>query len=71
MSLDKLALIIAVLAITAGLTIWVAGILLAAIQAPVASLLLLPFGVAMYLVARVIGERAGNREEDHYDRIKH
>ena len=72
MPLDRLVLIIVCVVAAAGATIWVGTLLLASTQLP-------PFfGLAVigvlaliaYVIWRVIAERLGNKEDDHYDRFK-
>ena len=71
MSLDRLVLILFCCLLAAGLCFWLTGLVLAAIHAPLAWLALIPAAIAGYVVYRVIAERLGNPEEDHYDRMEH
>lgn len=71
MPLDKLVLIlVCVLAAAAG-TIWLAATVLAALNLPFGWFSLVPALLAGYIAFRVIAERVGNAEEDHYDRMDH
>ncbi|WP_368343747.1 hypothetical protein [Pelagovum sp. HNIBRBA483] len=72
MPLDRLVLILVAVIAAAGLTIWIAGMLLAAFSLnPVLSIaVLLPIALVLYIVVRVINDRLSNREDDHYDRIE-
>jgi len=72
MPLDRLVLILVAVIAAAGLTIWIAGMLLAAFSLnPVLSIaVLLPISLVLYIVVRVINDRLSNREDDHYDRIE-
>ncbi len=71
MDLVKFDLIVAVLAIVVGATIWAGTMFLMAFEVPFFGLLLLPFGIVVFIVLKVVGQRVGNKEEDHYDRIEH
>jgi len=72
MPLDRLVLILVAVIAAAGLTIWIAGMLLAAFSLnPVLSIaVLLPIALVLYIVLWVINDRLSNREDDHYDRIE-
>jgi len=72
MPLDRLVLILVAVIAASGLTIWIAGMLLAAFSLnPVLSIaVLLPIALVLYIVVRVINDRLSNREDDHYDRIE-
>lgn len=70
MPLDKLVLILVVVTVAAGLTIWLGVFLMAALQIPGGSLVLIPAALVGYVVWRVIADRLGNAEDDHYDNIK-
>lgn len=72
MPLDRLVLILVAVIAAAGLTIWIAGMLLAAFSLnPVLSIaVLLLIALVLYIVVRVIHDRLSNREDDHYDRIE-
>lgn len=73
MPLDRLVLILVCVIAAAGVTIWVAAVLLAGLQvSPLAALIvLLPLALVGYIFWRVIAERAKSTEDDHYDRIDH
>lgn len=71
MKLDTLVLIVVCVVATVLVTFWLSMLLLAALQIPFALIALLPAGIMGYVVYRVIAERVGNAEEDHYDRMKH
>jgi membrane protein implicated in regulation of membrane protease activity len=72
MPLDRFVLILVTVIGAAALTIWVAGTLLAAgsVSPLLALVALLPIGLCLYILARVIGDRLNNREDDHYDKIE-
>lgn len=71
MPLDKLVLILVCVIVAAGVTVWLGVLVLAAWDVPFAGLALIPATLIAYIVARVIGERLGNAQEDHYDRMDH
>lgn len=70
MPLDKLVLILVVVMVAAGLTVWLGALFLAAMQIPGAGLALIPAALVGYVVWRVIADRVGNAEDDHYDNIE-
>jgi len=70
MPLDRFVLMVVLVLAAAGLTVAAAAWLSASAQLPWLGLaLLLPAGLAAYVVVRVISDRLRNREDDHYDRI--
>lgn len=69
MPLDKLVLVIACVLIAACATIWISTLVRAAFSVPFAALALIPAALVGYVVFRVIAERVGNAEEDHYDKM--
>ena len=71
MPLDRLVLILVCVIAAAGVTVWLGALLLAAINVPFAWLALIPAALVAYIVARVIGQRVGNAQEDHYDKMDH
>ena len=71
MPLDKFVLILVCVIAAAGATVWLAALVQAALDAPFGWFGLLPAALAAYLVYRVVAERVGNAEEDHYDRMDH
>ena len=70
MPLDKLVLIIVIVLAAAGATVWLAGLIAAAINFPFGWLVVIPAALIGYVVFRVIAERVGNAEEDHYDNME-
>ena len=72
MPLDRFVLLIIVVLAAAAATIWIGAVLLTGWQvSPVAALAVaIPTGLVAYIIARVIADRLGNREDDHYDRIE-
>lgn len=71
MPLDKLVLIIVCVVAAAGVTVWLGVLLAAAVNVPFGWLALIPAALIGYVVFRVIAERVGNAEDDHYDRMDH
>lgn len=71
MPLDKFVLIIVCVMIAAAATVWIGAMLFAAFNVPGAGFVLIPAALVAYVVWRVIHERIGNAEEDHYDRMDH
>jgi hypothetical protein len=71
MPLEILVLILVVVIGAAGATILLAATVLAALNFPFAWFGLLPAALAGYLAYRVLAERVGDAEEDHYDRMDH
>ena len=71
MPLDKLVLILVCVLVAAGVTLWIAALVISALNVPFAWFGLVPAALAGYIVYRVIAERVGNAEEDHYDRMDH
>jgi membrane protein implicated in regulation of membrane protease activity len=70
MPLDKLVLIIVAVLAAAGITVWVAALAMAAFEVPGAGLVFVPAALVAYVVWRVISDRVGNKEDDHYDHIE-
>ncbi|MEM9144708.1 MAG: hypothetical protein AAGC57_00820 [Pseudomonadota bacterium] len=71
MPLDRIVLYIVAGAAACGVVLYVGLILAGAAQiGPLGLLVLLPLGLVAYIAWRVIVERLGNREDDHYDRIE-
>ncbi|MEM8577095.1 MAG: hypothetical protein AAGF60_04530 [Pseudomonadota bacterium] len=71
MPLDKLVLIVGCVVVAFGVTLWLGGLLLAALAVPFGWLALIPAAFVGYVAYRVIAERLGNAEGDHYDRMDH
>jgi len=68
MPLDRLVLIIVAVIAAAGVTIWLAGLVMAATQIPLAWLALIPVALAVFIGWRVISDRMNSADDDHYDR---
>ena len=71
MKLDTLVLIIVCVLAGFAVTTWLSMMILAALAVPFAWLALFPAALVGYVIYRVIDERVGNADEDHYDRMKH
>ena len=71
MPLDRLVLIIVCILAGAIATLWVTALLLSALQLPFGWLALIPAGLVGFVIFKVIAQRVGNAEEDHYDRMEH
>lgn len=71
MKLDTFVLIVICVLAGSAVTLWLTMLLLAAINVPFAWLALVPAALVGYVLYRVIAERVGNAEEDHYDGMKH
>lgn len=70
MPLDRLVLILIAVIAAAAATIWLAAFLIASASFPGGLALAIPVGLIAYVVWRVIAERRGNAEDDHYDRME-
>ena len=71
MPLDKFVLILVIVIAAAGVTVWLATLAAAALQLGGATwLVFIPAALVAYVVWRVIADRIGNKEDDHYDRIE-
>jgi membrane protein implicated in regulation of membrane protease activity len=70
MPLDRLVLILVLVIIAAGITVWVAALALAAFEIPGVSFAFIPAALVGYVVWRVISDRLHSAEDDHYDKIE-
>lgn len=72
MPFDRLVLILVLVVIAAGLTVFVASFVAAAVELPaLGAAISIPILLMGYVLWRVIAERLANREDDHYDRLDH
>lgn len=70
MPLDKFVLILVCVAAAAGVTVWIATMVAAAVQFPFPGwLILVPVALIGYVIWRVVADRIGSEEDDHYDNI--
>ncbi|WP_172294871.1 hypothetical protein [Pseudoruegeria sp. HB172150] len=70
MPLDKFVLLLVVVTAAAGLTVWIGSLVLAALQIPGLWIAFIPAALVGYVVWRVIADRIGSAEDDHYDHIE-
>ena len=70
MPLDKFVLLIVIVFAAAGITVWVSALIMASLEFPGGWLAFIPAALVGYVVWRVIAERLGNAEDDHYDHIE-
>lgn len=71
MKLDTFVLILVCVLAGMAVTFWLGMILLAALEIPFVLIALIPAAVVGYIIFRVVAQRVGNAEEDHYDRMDH
>jgi len=71
MKLDTLVLIVVAVLCGAVALVWVAGILVLSFTVPFGFLALIPAALVAYIAYRVLAERVGSAEEDHYDDMEH
>lgn len=69
MPLDRLVLILVCVIASAAVTVWVSVLVLASLSVPFGFVALIPASLVAYVVFRVIAERAGNKTDDHYDKM--
>ncbi len=71
MPLDKFVLILTIVIAAAGVTVWVLAMFLTAVQfSGWGLLMLIPIGLGAYIIARVVGDRLNNKDDDYYDGIE-
>lgn len=71
MPLDRLVLMLVIVVASAGATIWLGTLLAASTQMSSAGwLVIVPVTLLAYVLWRVITDRLGNKDDDHYDRIE-
>lgn len=70
MPLDRLVLILVIVVIAAAATLWLGALVAASFALPGALALLIPAALVAYVVFRVVADRLGNAEDDHYDGMK-
>ncbi|WP_179380291.1 hypothetical protein [Jannaschia marina] len=70
MPLDRFVLILFIVVVAAGATIWLGAIVAASFALPFGAVALLPAALVGYVVFRVVADRLGNAEDDHYDDMK-
>jgi len=71
MPLDRLVLMLVIVVAAAGATIWLGTLLAASTQMSSAGwLVIVAVTLLAYVLWRVITDRLGNKDDDHYDRIE-
>lgn len=70
MPLDRFVLILFIVLVAAGATIWLGAIIAASFAVPFGLVALLPAALVGYVAFRVISERLNNSDDDHYDDMK-
>ncbi len=72
MPLDRLVLLVLIVLAAAGATIWVGWLFLVTFGvSPMVGLgFAIPTALVAYILWRVIADRIGDAEDDHYDRIE-
>jgi len=70
MPLDKLVLILVLVIIAAGVTVWLAAVAFAVFEVPGAGFAFIPALLVGYVVWRVVSDRLKSAEDDHYDKIE-
>ena len=72
MPLERLALLLIIVIVAAGATIWVGWLLMVTVGvSPWAGMAFaVPTALIAYVIVRVIAERLSNKEDDHYDGIE-
>ncbi|MRU14118.1 hypothetical protein FDP25_01615 [Roseovarius sp. A21] len=71
MSLDRFVLIVVCVVAGFAATVWLVGLLIAAMNLPFGWLALVPAAVVGYVIYRVIDERLSSAEDDYYDKMDH
>lgn len=71
MPLARLVLILVLVIVAAGLTVWLGALVASAVQYPMSGMLAaIPFALAAYVILRIVRDRARSAEDSHYDRIE-
>ncbi|MEM8850806.1 MAG: hypothetical protein AAGE03_12320 [Pseudomonadota bacterium] len=70
MPLDRFVLIIVIVLVAAGATIWLGALVATAVAIPLGWLAILPAAIAAFILWRVVADRVTSAEDDHYDRMK-
>ncbi len=71
MALDKLVLIVFLVAGSFAVAVWLGALILAALSVPFMWIALIPAAFVGYVVYRVIAERLSDPTENHYDKMDH
>jgi len=70
MPLDRFVLLLVIVLAAAMVTVWLGALIVSATAVPLGWLALIPAVLAALVGWRVIADRLGNAEDDHYDRMK-
>ena len=71
MPLDRLVLILVIVMVAGGVTVWVGAVAVSALQlGGYAWAIVIPASLVAYVAWRVLAERLSNAEDDHYDQIE-
>lgn len=70
MPLDRLVLILVIVIAAAAATVWLAAIIAASAMMPIGAFALIPGLLVAYVVWRVVADRLGNDDDDHYDEME-
>ncbi|MEL6586652.1 MAG: hypothetical protein AAFY65_00930 [Pseudomonadota bacterium] len=70
MPIDRLVLILVIVIATGAATLWLGALVATTFVVPLTWLALLPLALMVYIGWRVIADRVGNAEDDHYDGMK-
>ena len=70
MPLDRFVLVLVIVLVAAGVTVWLGAIVAASFAVPFGLVALLPAALVGFVVLRVVLDRVKNTEDDHYDNMK-
>ena len=70
MPLDRFVLILVIVIAAAMATVWLGALVAASVAVPLGWLGAIPAALVAYVAWRVLADRLGNREDDHYDRME-
>ncbi|MEM9795490.1 MAG: hypothetical protein AAF919_03315 [Pseudomonadota bacterium] len=70
MRLDRFVLILLIVLVAAGATLWLAALIASTFVVPGAALAILPVLLVAFVAFRIIRDRMTSREDDHYDRME-
>ena len=69
MPLDRFVLILFVVLVAAGATVWLGAVVAASVAVPFGAVAAIPALLVVYVVWRVVADRIRSAEDDHYDRM--
>ncbi|WP_424338333.1 hypothetical protein, partial [Jannaschia helgolandensis] len=70
MPLDRLVLILVIVIAAAAATVWLAAVVAASTMMPIGIFALIPGLLVAYVVWRVVADRLGSDDDDHYDKME-